>query len=272
MQKKINMKALMRSTLLATFFSVFLFSAFAQETYTAAIIELSIETIPSADNPSAGQTENQNFMRMMDGEIKTKIWVKKGLTKTEVDFGFGKSNLYYDSKNKKTTTLFEMMGRKMGFYATDDELQKMMSDSTANRNRIAARDQEDVMIEYINEEKIIAGRKCKKAIIHYMARNKEEKEQLVWYEPGFQLEEGLRFSQLVRGAFVPGLQKLKGFPMEMEMKRSNGSISKYTVNRIQPGAELTDELFVVPSGYDIKPMSEMNQGGRGRFQFNMEND
>ncbi len=244
----------------------------AQPVGSSAIIDINIETIPSLDNPSTGQSENQNFMRIMDGEIKSTIWIKGGLSKTEMDIGFGKSNIYYDAKNKKTTTLFEVMGRKMGFYATDDELKRIMSDSSANKNRIASRDQDEVMIEYISEEKMIAGRMCKKAIIHYKNKANEEKEQLLWYDPGFQLEEGMRFSQLVRGNFVPGIQKLKGFPMEMEIKRSNGNISKFKVNRLDTGTTISDNTFVIPPGYDLRPMSEMNQGGRGRFQMNTEND
>ena len=56
------------------------------------------------------------------------------------------------------------------------------------------------------------------------------------------------------------------------MKRNNGTISKYIVKKIDTEQILEDALFNIPAGYDIRPMSELNQGGRGRFQFKLEND
>jgi hypothetical protein len=65
---------------------------------------------------------------------------------------------------------------------------------------------------------------------------------------------------------VPGLDKLKGFPMEFETTRQNGSKVHFTVTKIDLQAKIDDKLFLVPKDYDVKPMSEMGGGRNGEFQ------
>ena len=237
-----------------------------------AIIHLTIETVTQDDNAVPSQSDNQFSMRMMNGEIKTTIWIKENKTKTEADMGFGKSVIYYDGQTKTTTTLFEMMGKKMGFYTNEEEMKKFISENDSSRAQNRNTSPEDIQIEYLSETKTIAEKQCKKAIIHYKNRKQETQKQEVWYYPGYKLDKEISLNAVVRSAFVPGVHKLKGFPMEMEIKRNNGTITKYIVNKIETGQILEDALFNIPAGYDIKPMSEMNQGGRGRFQFKVEND
>jgi hypothetical protein len=237
-----------------------------------AIIHLAIETITQEDNTTTSQNDNQFSMRMMNGEIKTTIWIKDNKSKTDADMGFGKSVIYYDGKTKTTTTLFEMMGKKMGFYTNEEEMNKMISQNDSSRVQNRNASSEDIQIEYLSETKTIADKLCKKAIIHYKNSNQEAQTQEVWYYPGYKLDKEISLNAVIRSAFVPGVNKLKGFPMEMEIQRKNGTITKYIVNKIETEQILEDALFNIPSGYDIRPMSEMNQGGRGRFQFKVEND
>ncbi|MBK8086898.1 MAG: hypothetical protein IPK31_02375 [Chitinophagaceae bacterium] len=67
-----------------------------------------------------------------------------------------------------------------------------------------------------------------------------------------------------RMANIPGLNKLKGFPMEFEMTRQNGAKVHYQVTKVDLNAKVDDKTFVIPKDYDIKPMSEMRQQGGGR--------
>lgn len=245
----------------------------AQESIsTDAIIHMSVETIASDDISTLNQEENQSFTRLFNGEIKTVMWIKDGQTKTEADMGFGKSVIYYNAKTKTTTTLFEMMGRKMGFYSNDDEMKQLMTSNDSLINQIRVSASEDVQIEYLNETKVIAQKTCKKAIIHYQNSKQEYIQQIVWYYPDYKLTKEISLSAIIRSSFIPGIHKLKGFPMEMDIKRNNGTITKFTVTKIETGIPLDDTLFAIPAGYDIKPMSEMTQGGRGGFQYRIENN
>ena len=237
-----------------------------------AIIHLNIETITQDDISNLNQNESQSFMRMMNGEIKTVIWVKDGKSKTEADMGFAKSVIYYDGKTKITTTLFEMMGRKMGFYSNDEEINRVMTENDSLRNQAWSPASEDIQIEYLSETKVIAQKTCKKAILHYQNKKQEDIQQIVWYYPDYKLNKDISLSSVIRSAFSPGIYKLKGFPMEMEISRSNGTITRFTVTKIETNIPIEDEAFIIPAGYDIIPMSEMNQGGRGGFQFRMQND
>ncbi|HMP88377.1 MAG TPA: hypothetical protein PKE63_13950, partial [Lacibacter sp.] len=101
----------------------------------------------------------------------------------------------------------------------------------------------------------------------------EEQQQAVWYSPEFKAGENFRMNDMMRMANVPGLNKLKGFPMEFEMTRPNGARTFYQVTKVDLKAKIDDKVFVIPKDYDVKPMSEMNQGGggRGNFIFRMGN-
>ncbi|MFY7839594.1 MAG: hypothetical protein ACOVP7_04930, partial [Lacibacter sp.] len=68
-------------------------------------------------------------------------------------------------------------------------------------------------------------------------------------------------------ANIPGLEKLKGFPMEFDLTRQNGAKVHYQVTKVDLTAKVDDKTFIIPKDYDIKSMSEMNQGGgRNGFQ------
>jgi len=251
----------------------------AQQVVNEAIIQMKTETTnPNADGapPVSNDGEGRVTVRIGDGEIKSKMYFKNGMTKIESDMGMGTNQVIIDSKEKKTTTLFEAMGRKMGFYTTEADMQRMMAgggtggDST-RQQRIPQAFTPEVFIEYLSDVKKIAGLECKKALIRYKDRRGQEVQQEVWYSPDFVFGEGFRIRDVMRMANVPGLEKLKGFPMEFELVRQNGAKVHYQVTKVDLNAKVDDKTFIVPKDYDVKPMSEMNQGGgrNGNFQFRM---
>lgn len=242
---------------------LFCTAASAQQTVNEAIIDVTINmTFPESDLPPA--PEGAQVMRFGDGEIKSKMFVKNGNMKMETDMGMGKSYTFYTAENKTTTTLMEIMGRKMGFYSNEEDIKKMMAADT-NQKKIQAFKPE-VFIEYLSENKTIAGINCYKAVIRYKNSKGEEKQQDVWYTSDFKMGEEFKLSSMIRGD-VPGLNKLKGFPMEMEIVRQNGMKMHYVVKKVDLNAKIDDKTFVIPSGYDLKPQSEMMRGGNGNMQF-----
>ena len=51
--------------------------------------------------------------------------------------------------------------------------------------------------------------------------------------------------------------------MEYKFERSNGMKMHMVVSKVQIDANIDDKIFEIPKGFDLKPMSEMQQGGRG---------
>lgn len=246
----------------------------AQQVVNEAMLQMKTETTnPNSDanGPAvSGDGEGRMMFRMGDGEIKSKMFFKNGMTKIESDMGMGTNQVIIDGKEKKTTTLFEAMGRKMGFYTSDADMQRMMTaGADSNRQRFQQMQQytPEVFIEYLSDTRKIAGMQCKKALIRYKDRRGQEVQQEVWYSPDFILGEGFRIRDVMRMANVPGLDKLKGFPMEFELVRQNGVKVHFQVTKVDLTAKVDDKTFIIPKDYDIKSMSEMNQGGgRNGFQ------
>jgi hypothetical protein len=244
----------------------------AQTISDQGIIEMKIETKrPEEDNPSGNQ-DGGNMMRWGDLEMKGKMYFKDSMSKMNIDMGFSNSQVYYNSATKTTTTLFQAMGKKMGFYSTDEEVKKAVESGDSSGMFRMPPANSEVMIEYLSDEKVIAGLKCKKANIRYTNRKGEDMQQMIWYCPDFMVGNRFRMSSMMRMATVPGIQKLKGFPMEYELKRNNGMTVFYTVTKVDLKTPVNDQEFIIPSGYDIKPMSEMmKDGGRGFFMGRGEN-
>jgi GLPGLI family protein len=250
-------------------------ASMAQQVVNEAVIQMKIETTnPNSDGapPVSNDGEGRVMVRMGDGEMKSKMYFKNGMTKVETDMGMGLNQVIIDSKEKKTTTLFEAMGRKMGFYTTEGDMQRMMAGADSGRQqRVQQPFAPEVFVEYLSETKKIAGMECKKALLRYKDRKGEEVQQEVWYSPEFILGEGFKIRDVMRMANVPGLEKIKGFPMEFQLTRQNGAKVHYQVSKVELNAKVDDKVFLIPKDYDVKPMSEMNRGGNGRgFQIRVD--
>src|SRR4029079_3478603 len=112
------------------------------------------------------------------------------MTKIESTSDFGNNITILDHKNKKTTTLMEMMGKKMGFYSTEDDEKAMRARQDSIRARrthslqkigITVAPPKKPEVVYTEETKKIAGYTCKKAIIKTKNRQGEVSEATVWY-------------------------------------------------------------------------------------------
>lgn len=270
--------------LFALFFAV---QASAQKVVEKAIVKMHTEMV-FPENPNAiaggdGPGGGGGMMGMRDMEINTTVFYKGDNTKLESATDFGKNYTFIDRKAKKTTTLMEMMGRKQGFYSSDEDAVLMQKRMDSVRN--ARKDSLEKMglsfappaepeITYTEESKKIAGFNCKKAVIKTKDRQGQVNETAVWYTPDFIMGPGFTLNSSQGGGggmrmmgFNPsGIEKIKGFPMEYEITRQNGMKVHMTVTKVQLDADIDDKTFEIPKGYDIKPASEMQNmfgGGRG---------
>jgi hypothetical protein len=231
--------------------------------------------------PGGGDGGNTVIMGGPGGmESSSTLYYTPDHSKLESTSDFGNNIVISDRKEKKTTTLIEAMGKKTGFYSTeeDEAVMRNRMDSIRNARRdslqklgipIAAPAAPEIV--YSDETKKIAGYTCKKAVIKTRDRQGAVNESTVWYCPEFKMGEGFSFTG-GRGGFMGGpmmgglngLDKIEGFPMEYSMSRNNGMKMHMTVTKVQLDAAIDDKTFEVPKGYELKSMKDM-QGRDGRM-------
>lgn len=287
----INMKAI-----LSTIFVMGAATLTAQpRVVEKAIIKMQTEvTFPeNAGGAGGGGEEGQGgrFGGMSGMDASSTIYFRGDMSKVESVSDFGNNYVITDLKNKKTTTLIESMGRKTGYYSTPVEEQVMRARADSLRDvrrdsmQQARRDTLQRMgfsfgapakpeIIYVEQSKKIAGMACKKAIIKTTQRG-QTSETEVWYCPEFKLAPGFSLGGggnagggrggMMSMASVNGMDLIEGFPMEYTTSRGNGFKMRMTVTKVQLDANIDDKVFEIPKGYDLRPITEMQQM-RGGFR------
>lgn len=243
---------------------------------------------PESDEGPAGNftTESGDQVRVMrfggDGETKTTTWLKNDLIKTFSESETGRTTVIRDNSKKLTTTIMEMMGRKTGFYATDEdqaEMGRRMDSMMQSRNQNAAFGRSDrapeFKIEYSDESKKIAGYNCKKALIIATRGNGRSDTTIVWYCPDFKLQ-GIPSTGGSLGGFgafatqatgATGMENLNGFPLRYERTMNRGRKMTVEVTKLVIDKDVADKEFEVPKDIEIKSLKDMqNGGGPGTFQ------
>jgi hypothetical protein len=254
-----------------------------QKILTQAIIRAKSEvTFPENRGGAAGAggESDRNFNFPSNAEGKITAYVKDDMSKIMMQSDFANTTTIVDGKNKKTTTLTESMGRKYGFYTTEedrkelrermdsvrkarqDSLKKAGVEEPQTNNNFGGNREE---IVYTEEAKKIAGLNCKKAIIKSTNRQGVTTETPVWYCPDFKLAQQISLSGggMFNAGGLRSLEKINGFPMAYEISRPNGFRLSVEVTKVETDAKIDDKEFDVPSGYDIKPMKDMRGPGAG---------
>jgi hypothetical protein len=229
-------------------------------------------------------------MRVMrfggDGETKTTTWLKNDMVKTYSESEMGLTTAIRDNGKKLTTTIMEMMGRKFGFYATDEDqeqIRKRMDSMMQSRRSdnmqaittaMAAPASSDIV--YLEESKKIAGYDCKRALIINTRSNGKKDTTAVWYVPDMKLQNipSTGGSLGGFGGMSPqvssnGFDKLNGFPMLYERTMNRGRKMTVQVTKLVTDKEINDKEFEIPKDVDIKPAKEMQGGGGQGFQIRM---
>lgn len=257
-------------------------AAFAQPKLMNQAMVTTKTTIVAPEEDEAPQNSstgaNGEEIRVMrfggDGETTTTTWLKNDLVKTYSESETSRTTVFRDNSKKITTTIMEMMGRKMGFYATDEDQEQMrkqmdsMMRSRNDANRTTNNEPPVVEIKYLDETKKIAGYACKKALI-ISKRGTRSDSTLVWYTPDLKLQ-GVASTGGALGGFggmspqlgTGGFDKLEGFPMQYERTMNRGRRMTVQVTKLLTDKEIADKEFELPKDVDIKPMKDMQNGGR----------
>ncbi len=243
---------------------------------------------PEADEAPAGNFTNESGeqVRVMrfggDGETKTTTWLKNDLVKTFSESEMGRTTVIRDNTKKLTTTIMEMMGRKSGFYATDEDqeiMRKRMDSMMQNRggqnvsfggggfNSPAV-----YSIVYVDESKKISGYTCKKAMV-ISKRTDRTDTTVVWYCPDFKLQHlpstggtAAGFGGFNMTAGKSGMEDLNGFPMEYERTMNRGRKMTVQVTKLVIDKDVADKEFEIAKDIEIKPMKDMQNSGGPGFQ------
>ena len=269
------------------FTSVFLAAGIAASAQPKVLNQATITTkttivSPEADEAPAGnfQSDNGEQVRVMrfggDGETKTTTWYKGDLVKTFSESETSRTTVIRDNSKKITTTIMEMMGRKMGFYATDadqEEMRRRMDSMMQARNQNVPGKAPEFSIEYKDETKKIAGYECKKALIIATRGNGRKDSTQVWYTPEIKFQ-GLASTGGMLGGFggavntgATGMENLAGFPMEYERNMGRGRRMTVQVTKLVTDKEIADKEFEIPKDVEVKAMKDMQNGGGPGFQF-----
>ena len=269
------------------FLSTFLIitaTLFAQpKVYTQAIVSTTTNVIAPEDEDVAN-IQNQggggfNFRNFTDGETKSTTYIKNDLVKTNYKSESFRGSMYRNNTTKITTTIFEAMGSKQGFYSSDNDqadmakrIDSMMKEraktDTSMKPRTRTVDFKTDVV-YLNETKKIAGLECKKALI--ITDKLISKDTLaVWYTPD------VKFTNVSSTGGTSGFgsiggntsfDKINGFVMMYERSMPRGRKMEVKVTKIETDKEIADKEFEIPKDVEIKSLKEMGGQGGGGFRF-----
>ena len=187
-------------------------------------------------------------------ETSVTTLIKGNMEKQESRSDVSHNIVIVDKGQKKTTQLYEMGGRKFGYYSIDTGAHHQNGDSNAQRRR------PNTDIQYTNETKTISGFNCKKAVATTTFGDRSMT-TTIWYTTDLPFKHPI---QVGRGGFGNfGMDQLNGFPIVTETTLPNGSTFKTTVTKVELNANISDSEFDIPRGYDVKPESERPRGGFG---------
>jgi GLPGLI family protein len=258
-------------------------AAFAQpKIISQAIINTTTNIIAPEEEEQNNQGGGMNFRNFMDGEIKFTTYLKNDKVKTQIKSEVIKAMIFRDNTAKMTTTVFEMMGAKNGFYVSDSEQVAIKDSMNSIRKQkdssFTERKEPEVEISYTNEIKKIAGYQCKKAYVISTRLPGVKDTATIWYAPDIKFQSfsstgGFSGFGNMMGGSLGGLDKIDGFVMRYEMNMRRNRRMEVEVTKIDTSKEIADKEFDIPKDVEIKPIKEMGNlfGGRGGFQMQRAN-
>lgn len=168
--------------------------------------------------------------------------IKGNLAKTEMEMGgMGRQMQIINGDEKVVYTLIDMMGKKISFKMTEEEINKELENEP------------NVTVDYFDETKEIAGYECKKAVIN-MDNDGTKSSFIVYYtdELGGQ---SLNFDNNMFREIDGVLMEFEIIEGNMKMKMEAVSVKKENV---------PDSEFVVPDDFEEMTKEEMqNMFGGG---------
>ncbi len=168
----------------------------------------------------------------LDGAV-TKVFIKGGLTRTDMISALGSETTFLDSKTGTATILKEYSGQKLLYTLTRDNW------NSKNKKY------EGIEFKYSNETAVIAGYKCKKAT----AILKDGSTFWVFYCPDL---------NVLNKDYDQTFKTLAGLPLQYEYVSGKNSF-KFTVSQIDFNPVPLSKFEIPKSGYRIMEYSELKK-------------
>lgn len=181
-------------------------------------------TFTGADIPA----EMQSFMPKLLKTSFNGIW-----TKTEMLGGAYKTISIKNGEEKSVVTLIDMMGNKVGFKATEQDITEELSENP------------DVKVEVTNETKEILGYECKKAIIT-MNKDGQDTRLTVYFTDALGTNSNY-FDQ-------PEFKEIEGIMLEFQMASPEFTMN-FTASSIED-KKVPESEFEIPAEYKMMSKEE----------------
>ncbi len=188
---------------------------------------------------SSDEAEMAMAVSMMQGTTLD-IYFKDQSTRSEVNMGaLMKIETIMDGESGNALMLMDGMIGKKAIKTTAEELEAK-SEGTETP---------DFEVTLVDEQKKIAGYKCKKAIL----TDEDDNELIFWYTEDIKVN---KKGQSYLNDQVPG------FPMQYEINQ-NKMLMSFTVQEFNEKLENADELFSqdIPDGYEEMTLEELRMMG-----------
>jgi hypothetical protein len=219
--------------------SLMTITAFAQTTVTNGKIEMTMES----DN---GQMPAMNMTYYIKGD---QVKVETGAE------GMFEIATYQDNSKNKFTMTMNMMGMKKGFSATQEEL------AADNKKDSSAKP----VVKYFDETKEIAGYKCKKAVVTVTNPQTGSMDITLWYTPDLKLPKITSAGGSIGGGnAMDGIaDAINGMALETSFEVPQGGNMTIKATKVDLKADIKDEVFKVPSDFEIKSYKEFKEEMKG---------
>ncbi len=164
------------------------------------------------------------------------IYIKGNFSKTVLNTEMGKTISIFNSKEKYSVTLIDIMGQKYAIRSSTDDIKEKIEKSPQTQ------------IEYLDETKEIAGYTCKKAIITV-------KDELIGTESKLSVYYSDEFSHNNINKDNPIFHGIEGIMLEYEMD-AQGTIMKFTATSVNK-KKISRKEFDVPKDYEVTTEEEL---------------
>jgi len=166
-----------------------------------------------------------------------KLTIKGNMSKFEINMGqMGSQIQIIDGETKTITTVMNMMGQKLYYVETEDDISDELGEN------------ENVSVDIKDETKEIAGYECTKAVITV----KDGGEEMLFT---------IYFTEEIGSSSMnidnPYFKDIPGAMLEFEINTGGGTMKMEAISINK--RNVSDDEFEVPEGYEEKTEEEVNQ-------------
>jgi len=158
--------------------------------------------------------------------------IKGNKARTELIMGMGTTVNITDGDSKTSINLMDMMGQKIAFQSTTEDIMKEMETAPETK------------VEVTSETKEIAGYTCKKAIITIP---EDDMEIIVFFTD--------ELGSMALNFDNPQFKEIDGLMLEFEIPNEMFSMHFTAVSVEKKNVD--DSAFTIPEGYQVKTKEEM---------------